>query len=67
MKLTGWYSGDQKPDKENLYQRRLKRRIGYSYFENGYWSTTSANPVRAEFFRAQRSAYQDLPWRGIEK
>jgi hypothetical protein len=68
MKLTEWYSGDQKLVRDGPYQRRNEYdEIGYSYFENYLWSPLYRTLDDARTGDVYESWYQNLPWRGIEK
>jgi hypothetical protein len=68
MKLTEWYSGDQKPVRAGPYKRMsFTGFIGYSYFDSCVWSLMFGTPEHAEASRHERSIFQNLPWRGIEK
>ena len=69
MKTTAWYSGDQKPVRVGVYERKYSFGI-YCCWWNGEafqaWDSTPALCAK----RAQRSrlvsGLQSLPWRGVK-
>jgi hypothetical protein len=67
MKLTEWYSGDQKPVRRGVYRRDFLDGNWYSPFNLDFWGPLCDLPdVAAEFYNC-KSEFQHLPWRGIEK
>ena len=67
-KFTPWFSGDQKPARVGVYQRKYKRdRIVYCLW-NGYSFGCGWNSVRATESDARlQTNFPDLPWRGLTK
>jgi len=67
MSLTDWYDPKQKPTKIGVYQRDHDGRLWYSYWNGSYWGMTSAFADFAFQYRLQKSAYQEMPWRGLQR
>lgn len=68
MKLTPWFSGDEYPKRNGLYQRMAPAReeINYAYYNGMNWLLGDPKPEVAAKNRTL-SMWQDLPWRGVEK
>ncbi len=71
MKLTPWFSGDQKPVRVGVYQRDIfgKGIEVYSYWNGNYWcfySSSVSGAVMKDGLHLE-SAEQNLPWRGVMK
>ena len=65
--LTDWISGDLKPVRPGVYQRKFESGvIGYSCFYRGYWYCWEASPEKAEKVQFM-STHQVKPWRGLAK
>jgi len=66
MKLTRWYSGDQKPLRKGVYQVKSDG-VYFSYFDgknfNGCWFTTE----RAAENQWSPVCHGKLQWRGVAK
>lgn len=73
MKLTPWFSGDQKPVRVGVYQRHYINHKGYIELRycwwNGYGFCTSwKSPDSAERNKDMGlSLEQQMPWRGVMK
>lgn len=71
MKLTGWYSGDQKPVRVGVYQQTNGNfRLGYQYWDGKLWRSWCKTPEDAYRVREGLPAapvYQNDQWRGIAK
>lgn len=68
MKLTEWYSGDQKPVREGIYERKtFGGCTAYSQFGIRGWNSLLYSPNNGFAERKLTSEFQNLPWRGIEK
>jgi hypothetical protein len=74
MKLTPWFSGDQKPVRPGVYERNYKNAwdgeflMGQpSYFDGIYWYAGAWDSEQAveAWENYVVSDYQSLPWRGI--
>lgn len=74
MKLTGWYSGDQKPARVGVYERDYKPVLGmhdvnYAYWNGETWGMGAYDRETAKWYHraySQRGS-AGLPWRGIAK
>jgi len=71
MKLTEWYSGDQKPSRAGVYQRDFSegtsiRGIVYSKWDGGKWFVYESTAKKASTNK-NVSKFQYEPWRGIAK
>jgi hypothetical protein len=71
MKLTGWYSGDQKPVRVGIYQRAYDcgTLILYCYWDGvnfGGGVLTSGHASLSYQYHGS-SLSQSLPWRGVAK
>jgi hypothetical protein len=71
MKLTPWFSGDQKPVRVGVYRRNIfgKGIASYSYWNGKFWGLYSPMPDVASSlsWKNFRSKVQNLPWRGVMK
>ena len=79
LKLTPWYSGDQKPlpDRTGPFLREYpfttingNPSVGYSWWNGfvfGEGFTTVAECKRKTKQQFRHSPYQSLPWRGVLK
>lgn len=69
MKLTGWYSGEQKPARVGVYQRKGQYSIMYCYWNGRNWRVGFPNKKDAFFWADSPcvSMHEDLPWRGVAK
>ena len=74
MKLTEWYSGEQKPVRVGVYERLMKP-MGdlcmYAYWDGRRWFRTEWS-VHGPLTTSQSkpscvSMYQYEPWRGLAK
>ena len=72
MKLTGWYSGNQKPARVGVYQQFGvdRKTVGYQYWNGNLWFSWCYTPDAA--YRARKGCpvafcYQDDKWRGVDK
>ena len=68
MKLTRWYSGDQKPVRVGVYKRKYSNRTTYyCYWDGKAFSNAMYTLDMAKAFAVGFSAsvYQNLPWRGV--
>lgn len=71
MKVTDWYTGDQKPVRVGVYERAYsyKLYILYCYWNGKLFSCAYRDLELAksmsDYFRS--SLNQNLPWRGIAK
>lgn len=71
MKLTEWYSGDQKPARQGVYQRvsNVGDLLRYSYWDGSIWyysASTKKGAVRLHR-ESWRSFSQNQKWRGVAK
>jgi hypothetical protein len=72
MKLTDWYSGDQKPVYVGVYQREYEDGETverYCYWDGKLFSAAFLTMGQAYEFAGctSISLAQDLPWRGVCK
>ncbi len=70
MKLTPWFSGDQKPVRMGVYQRAYADAgEKYCYWDGQYWGSPTVTAKGADHwsFATNESIYQNLPWRGVMK
>lgn len=67
MKLTPWFSGDQKPVRKGVYQRVFKNKKHYSFFNGMRWFVGSGSPSTARTYEGWDTSFQNLPWRGVMK
>lgn len=65
-KLTGWYSGDQKPTKNGVYERDHGVCSMYAYFDGLNFGVAHCFVDKAYTAPGAPWHYQDLPWRGIQ-
>lgn len=69
MKLTPWFTGDQKPVRVGTYQRDFSPAVFWCYWNGEKWSIAS-NCIETPEFYSQNKYYseaQNLPWRGVMK
>lgn len=71
MKLTSWFSGDQKPIRVGVYERKYHntRSRFYCYWNGCCWSVWALTVGQASYLTdyEDRSIAQNLPWRGVMK
>ncbi len=73
MKLTPWFTGDQKPVRVGVYQRKNSRHeqyvtaTHYSYWDGAEWCASAHDTLLAKSYCAYASLSQNLPWRGVMK
>ena len=69
MKLTEWFPGHVKPVHEGPYERLWceGESAGYSYWNGSSWGLLADTPTQARRDMRYTTAWQDLPWRGVEK
>lgn len=69
MKLTPWFPGDVKPVREGVYERFWCEgdSPNYSYWNGSSWGLLTDTPTQARRNMRHVSAWQDMPWRGVEK
>lgn len=71
MKLTEWYSGDQKPVRVGVYERNFEDGLTiaeYSYWDGKNWKVSGLSVPDANMYKIGAiSAKQRLKWRGIAK
>lgn len=67
MKLTKWYSGDQKPVRIGVYVRNTVIGYLYSHWNGKFWGLSSDDPTEAEKAKHEESWCQDYPWCGVAK
>lgn len=68
MKVTDWYEPGQKPKRTGPYQS--KDSSGETHFQNWngkFFGVLARTPAGAIITAKYKSAFQDLPWRGIAK
>lgn len=67
MKLTPWFPGDINPVRVGPYERDYDDGNGsaYCYWNGRYFGWSAETPAAATTKAGQRSAKQDLPWRGL--
>jgi len=68
-RLTDWISGDLKPVRDGVYQRKYDdgaelEKIHFCKFENGLWFSWGKNIENADA-EYVNSVFQNLPWRGF--
>ena len=66
LRLTGWYSGEQKPVRKGVYERDYTIGNSFSYFDGLDWMFFCESVELASKER-NRSFTQNHPWRGIKK
>ena len=68
MKLTPWFSGDQRPVRDGVYQRDYGNGGPpfYAKWARGWWWVGSPQPEFAAV-EQKESIYQDVSWRGVAK
>lgn len=65
MKKTGWFSGDQKPVRRGVYQRKhLNGEVYYSLWDGMFWRLPNPDIVAAGGSKIV-SCFQAFPWRGL--
>lgn len=68
MKKTEWFDGAKfVPNNVGVYQKKFKRFIKYQYWNGKFWGLYCLSAIHAYECRKQRSAEQNLDWRGIKK
>ena len=73
MKLTPWFSGDQKPVRVGVYQRKNSEYEHYiptshfSYWDGAAWCASAHDMLLARAYSRYVSLSQNLPWRGVMK
>ena len=72
MKLTPWFSGDQKPVRVGVYQRKYVDQPNFSFALYAYWDglrfgSYGHTPAEAKHHKDTQSNIQNLPWRGVMK
>lgn len=71
MKLTGWYSGDQKPARVGVYERLYDKNHGiklYCFWDGAHFSIGYLSPnACANRLKSQAAPDQYFPWRGVAK
>jgi hypothetical protein len=68
MKLTPWFSGDQKPVRVGVYERKHVWEVPvYAYWNGEWWGTGAFRKHRAvhKDYIGRPSMHQNLPWRGV--
>ena len=66
MKVTQWFSGEQKPTRNGWYQRRIMKFIfAYWYFRDGAWMLGGDPKPNPWWVGRAPSPDQSLPWRGL--
>lgn len=67
MTKTGWFSGEVKPARPGVYERKEPSAFvgSYSYFDGKKWGVSSKNAEIAVSRRCLSSVWQDLAWRGL--
>lgn len=66
MKLTDWYTPDQKPTRRGVYITRKNETIYFQYWTGTFWNVRMSNIDKASKTK-QRSQHQDVYWKGILK
>lgn len=71
---TIWFSGNQKPEREGVYKRKIYDENSeyshwnhYSYWTGQYWGLGSLSVKRAAIYKHIRSSYQSVQWCGLNK
>lgn len=67
MKLTPWFTGDQKPVRVGVYQRKQGESSHYSYWCGDPWGASAHDMMSAKAYSPYASLSQNLPWRGVMK
>jgi len=69
MKLTEWYSGDQKPVRVGMYQTTwpCTGAVLWRYWNGKFWGWGYENKVWAYRERNAPNGLQNSSWRGIAK
>ena len=67
MTETGWYTGDQKPVRVGVYERRsgFDGFIYYSWWNGNQWGINCYWAESAQANNDNPSQFQNLPWRGL--
>lgn len=73
MKMTEWYSGDQKPTHVGAYHRDYMNiypgGVRFCWWDGSQWCALAGSPddalIAAE--RGLQSIRQFLPWRGVKR
>ncbi len=68
MKLTPWFSGDQKPIRVGVYEVKYPFPFPvYSYWDGADWKTITISVKAAYKHKRFADKVQNLPWRGVMK
>lgn len=67
MKLTPWFSGDQKPVRVGVYLRDYGDGVFWCYWNGIDWCVGSIFADKAMFCTDCITLFQNLPWRGVMK
>ncbi len=76
MKLTPWFSGDQKPVRVGVYERKYGEADDdeaglYCYWDGLHWHAWEATAygayIHVNLRNPHYSAFQYEPWRGVLK
>ena len=70
MKITEWYSGNQKPVRIGIYERDYPDAGVYYSWWNGLvfgFGAKGKKEAKFEFDRHEASPVQHIPWRGVAK
>jgi len=70
MKLTCWFSGDQKPVRVGVYQQMNGMYLGYQYWDGKLWRGFCGSPQAAynvRKFSPAADSHQNDKWRGVAK
>ena len=69
MKLTPWFTPDQKPVRIGFYETKLSGMHGlfFSYWNGNKWSVGWDSLAKAASKPFHDASYQDKSWRGILK
>jgi hypothetical protein len=64
-KLTGWFSGIQKPAYVGVYQRLHNKQSYFAFWNGNYWCRYQSIVDHAYDVRDCRSIFDSVPWRGL--
>lgn len=69
MKLTEWYSGDQKPARKGVYQRKGSFCVMFCYWDGLYWYFNGMTEERAlnHYRNGEKAWLKGRHWRGVAK
>lgn len=66
MKLTPWFSGDQKPVRPGVYERDYgTRNPWFCHWDGSRWGMSGETSDKAVAWRHWASVNQCIRWRGI--